>query len=233
MVAIGWHSSTRDSESSAHSPELDWSSHIRNTILEIVTEDSSAVLAALSASLDAIEISSAIDGIPKGALANFRDFFGCWRNQLFHQLECLTYLKKAFASDVYDCWSPTQLIQDLPDIMIGGRADHNDNAPTPSPNERLADLDDVLEHNQTMQRRLEGAYQTLMSTMSIVESARAIDEAEQMSKLTSAALFFIPLNLVAGLFSMSLKAVIIPISHRPCGARIANQNNHNRNSTGS
>ena len=43
-----------------------------------------------------------------------------------------------------------------------------------------------------------------MSSMSIVESERAIAEAEVVSKLTHLALFFIPLSLVAGLFGMNI-----------------------------
>lgn len=65
-------------------------------------------------------------------------------------------------------------------------------------------LDSVLEENDIMRRRLDGIYQAVMSTMSIVESERAIGEAEVVSKLTHLAFFFIPLTLVSGVFGMNV-----------------------------
>jgi Mg2+ and Co2+ transporter CorA len=53
--------------------------------------------------------------------------------------------------------------------------------------------------------RTDGTIQVLMSTMSIVESQRAIAQAEVVSKLTQLAFFFIPLTFIGTLFGMNIK----------------------------
>ena len=60
-----------------------------------------------------------------------------------------------------------------------------------------ANLDDAL-------MRLNSTFQTVMSTMSIVKSQKAILEAETVLKLTALAFFFIPLSFVASLFGINL-----------------------------
>jgi len=44
-----------------------------------------------------------------------------------------------------------------------------------------------------------------MSSITIVESSRAIKQAEIITNLTQLAFFFIPLGLVAGAFGMNIK----------------------------
>jgi len=61
-----------------------------------------------------------------------------------------------------------------------------------------------MEENAPMSTRLGSVYQAVMSTMQMVESKRAIEEAELVSKLTHLAFFFIPLTLVTGIFSMNI-----------------------------
>lgn len=61
-------------------------------------------------------------------------------------------------------------------------------------------------------RRIETTFQALMSSINIVESERAIREAESISKLTQLAFFFIPLSLVAGVFGMNIN-VSSPPTH--------------------
>lgn len=41
--------------------------------------------------------------------------------------------------------------------------------------------------------------------MSLIESKKAITQAEQVTKLTQLAFFFIPLTFVAGLFGMNVR----------------------------
>ncbi|KAK6522469.1 hypothetical protein TWF281_003030 [Arthrobotrys megalospora] len=53
-------------------------------------------------------------------------------------------------------------------------------------------------------KRVDSDHQALMSSISIVESERAIAEAEVVSKLTQLAFFFIPLSLVAAVFGMNI-----------------------------
>lgn len=55
-----------------------------------------------------------------------------------------------------------------------------------------------------MHQRLDSLYQTMMTTMSIVESDRAIREAEEVNKLTSLAFFFIPLSFSSSVCGMNI-----------------------------
>ncbi|KAK8188799.1 uncharacterized protein BKA78DRAFT_380872 [Phyllosticta capitalensis] len=59
-------------------------------------------------------------------------------------------------------------------------------------------LEDVLRH-------IESTSNALTGSLSIMESRKAIKEAEQVTKLTQLAFFFIPLTFVAGIFGMNLK----------------------------
>lgn len=59
----------------------------------------------------------------------------------------------------------------------------------------------VLEH-------CESTFTMLMTTMSLIESEKAINEAEQVTKLTQLAFFFIPLTFVAGIYGMNLAVCI-------------------------
>jgi len=52
--------------------------------------------------------------------------------------------------------------------------------------------------------RIETAFQALMSTLSILESQRAIAQAQSISKLTQLAFFFIPLSFIATVFGMNV-----------------------------
>lgn len=68
--------------------------------------------------------------------------------------------------------------------------------------ERCADfeteIDDAMRH-------VESTSAALMGLMNIVESSKAIKEAEEVTKLTQLAFFFIPLTFAAGVFGMNSK----------------------------
>lgn len=58
--------------------------------------------------------------------------------------------------------------------------------------------------------RLDTTFSSIMSTMSIIESQKAISQAEGVAKLTSLAFFYIPLTFVAGIFGMNLTLSCTP-----------------------
>jgi len=68
-------------------------------------------------------------------------------------------------------------------------------------NQELASLEGELREGRL---RIDNVFQSLMSAMSIVESHKAIQQAEGVSKLTQLAFFFIPLSLVATVFGMNV-----------------------------
>ncbi|KAK0704858.1 hypothetical protein B0H67DRAFT_649258 [Lasiosphaeris hirsuta] len=143
--------------------------------------DERVVLGRLSRSLDEMELSfSNEDGIRR-AMNLWRGSFGRWRNTLFHQAASIRHLRRT-----------------LPDKTL--LEDPNKKALL----HQAKSLEDLLEEIGIMSRRLDGAYQAIMATMSIAESGRAIEETEAVSKLTKLAFFFIPLALVATIFGMNL-----------------------------
>ncbi|KAK7616463.1 hypothetical protein IWX50DRAFT_620453 [Phyllosticta citricarpa] len=54
-------------------------------------------------------------------------------------------------------------------------------------------------------RHFESTVPALIGVMSIIESRKAIKHAEEVTKLTQLAFFFIPLNFVVGIFGMNFE----------------------------
>jgi hypothetical protein len=65
--------------------------------------------------------------------------------------------------------------------------------------------DSLADGHERLARRVETTFQSLMSTMSIIESKNAIAQAESISKLTELAFIFIPLSFASSLFGMQIK----------------------------
>ncbi|KAK3299816.1 uncharacterized protein B0H64DRAFT_447737 [Chaetomium fimeti] len=148
-----------------------------DTIVAIVLEDQRKLLASISKALDEIELSMGKDvNSPK----NWRDFPPGWRNHLFHQSETIGYFLSR---------SPESNTASPP------------TSHTPRRDRALKQAEKQLEATMA---RLEGTYQVLMSSMSILESEKAIEQAEVVTRLTNLAFFFIPLTFVSGLFGMNL-----------------------------
>ncbi len=150
---------------------------VTDAMVSIVVEDHIKLLASISKSLDDIELSMEKDlNVPQ----SWRDFPPRWRNHLFHQSETIAY----FVS----LPSPTGVAS--------------------SSQEHANRLERALKKAEKQVKatieRLEGTYQVLMSAMSILESERAIDQAEVVTRLTNLAFFFIPLTFVSGLFGMNI-----------------------------
>ncbi len=156
------------------SPFLD----VRKVIAELVLEDQLKLMSNIGEALDEMELSVA--GM---TYERWRHFVPPWRNHLFHQIETLAYFR---------------------DILAQGETQHSQGSLIA----KKSSLPDRIRITQgrveTLLRRLEGTYQVLTSTMSIIESEKAIQEAEEVSKLTNLAFFFIPLTLVTGVFGMNL-----------------------------
>ncbi|KAK7539213.1 hypothetical protein IWX47DRAFT_849193 [Phyllosticta citricarpa] len=57
----------------------------------------------------------------------------------------------------------------------------------------------------SVQRHFESTVPALIGVMSIIESRKAIKHAEEVTKLTQLAFFFIPLNFVVGIFGMNFE----------------------------
>lgn len=91
-------------------------------------------------------------------------------------------------------------------LRVGG--DTETTEATPGHREVRAEIhqafQDVKTNIDAVIRHFESTFNALMATMNIIESDKAIKEAEYASNLTQLAFFFIPLSLVAGVCGMNL-----------------------------
>jgi Mg2+ and Co2+ transporter CorA len=153
-------------------------STIEKLIIQTIFNDSITILASLNDALDEIDLSMSQDDILRRSLREWRNNFGCWRTGLQHQSASLMYIRRVLAQHTVDATS----------TKSNGAIE-------------LADVDGGL---AAVQKRVDATFQVLMSTMSIIESQKAIAQAETVSKLTYLAFFFIPPTFVTGIFGMNI-----------------------------
>lgn len=163
----------------------DWESVIRNTITKIVVKDQSAVLLDMNEEMDDIDVSLSNDEALRNTMPLWRDQLGRWRRAVVHYAANIRHISKTLQKQ-----STTN---------------------SPGNDGESATLRDILnlqEELHTTKARSENTFQAMMSTMSIVSSEKAIQEATSVTKLTQLAFFFIPLTFVSGIFGMNLNVSI-------------------------
>lgn len=164
----------------------DFAHGIQNIIAHIMATNTTEVLISLQDALDEIDLSLSQDDILRSSLHMWRERFGLWRQDLLRSLVSVKEMSQTFdqhnSCPTCALRPPSSFVSKHEEVELGGLK---------------ADLDDAL-------TRLNSTFQAVMSTMSIVESQKAILEAETVSKLTALAFFFIPLSFVASLFSINL-----------------------------
>lgn len=158
---------------------------IQSIIARIMVTNATEVLDSLHAALDNIDLSLSQDDVLRSSLHIWRERFGLWRQDLLHSRVSASDMLKTFEQQKLcpTCApQPSSSIKPKYEVELAGL---------------IADFDETL-------ARLNSTFQAVMSTMSIVESQKAISEAETVSKLTALAFFFIPLSFIASLFGMNL-----------------------------
>ncbi|KAK0654875.1 cora-like Mg2+ transporter protein-domain-containing protein [Cercophora newfieldiana] len=164
-----------DSDIDRGYPATHW---VKVLVSRIIHDDIAEVLGAMSKSLDQIELSLHDDHELRDSVALWRERLARWRNTIFRQERLIrTYL----ATGLRLAHSPPEAFKRLDGDLIG--------------------LEIELRESRL---RIDNVFQSLMSAMSIVESHKAIEQAEGVSKLTQLAFFFIPLSLVATVFGMNV-----------------------------
>ncbi|KAH8587714.1 cora-like Mg2+ transporter protein-domain-containing protein [Bisporella sp. PMI_857] len=154
-------------------------STIQNIIIQMIVTDSGTILSSLNEALDEIDLSMSQDDILRGSLGEWRNNFGRWRTGLQHQQASLAYVRRVLEAE-----EPSSKPKgDFVGVV------------------EISDLESGL---AATQKRVDGTFQVLMSTMSIIESQKAIAQAETVSKLTYLAFFFIPPTFVTGIFGMNI-----------------------------
>ncbi len=163
---------------------------VKSAVAQLIYEDQVRVLSSMGRQLDAVELALHDNGALQASMSIWRGQLGLWRNTLFHQSTALRDLSKYLTAEGFQR-------PDEPDLRwrlcpLGARFSSLE-----------ADLGRMVS-------RIESTFHLLMSSMSILESERAINEAEVVSKLTHLAFFFIPLGLVAGVFGMNINVSTSP-----------------------
>jgi len=159
-------------------------------IVGFVLEDMPTVLFELGRGLDEVELCLGKDQEVRSSVPQWRDYLGRWRNTLAHLGSSVSYMMETFEQQHTGQRQGRQLIH--------GRLDDA------SAQMMLWRIGQVNSELKAARSRIETAFQALMSTLSILESQRAIAQAESISKLTQLAFFFIPLSFIATVFGMNV-----------------------------
>jgi hypothetical protein len=61
----------------------------------------------------------------------------------------------------------------------------------------------ILQSLQSLRDRMEGVAQSSVGLLAIIEAEKSFDEARNVTRLTKLGMLFVPLSLIAGIFSMS------------------------------
>lgn len=165
---------------------------IMRELHQIMLADELDVLDKLNASIDRIDHNMANDRLLRERLKVWRQLMAKWRPHLYNQYEAgqgdsaLIERAKSGVSESDPLsvrWLQEQSIRTKFSRVI---------------EELRSKRRVILEH-------CESTFTMLMTTMSLIESEKAIREAEEVTKLTQLAFFFIPLTFVAGIYGMNLE----------------------------
>ena len=170
---------------------------VRDAILQIICQDVSDVLRSMSRSLDTIELELHNDETLQRTMPVWREQLGKWKNALFHQgrsIEQMTHNSAALNDGLEGSAAGGE---------VGGASTPN-RAGVANSHHLERRMGRIGADVKNTYSRIESTFQALMSSITIVESERAIKEAESVSRLSQLAFFFIPLSLVATLFGMNV-----------------------------
>lgn len=157
------------------------------TMLGFVVDDMPTILFELGRGLDEVELYLGEDEQLRSSVPQWRDYLGRWRNTLANLRVSVRYMMEKLEQHTKE--RPCQLVPpygDDSEQVIAWR------------------LNQINAELEAIRNRVETAFQALMSTLSILESQRAIAQAESISKLTQLAFFFIPLSFIAAVFGMNV-----------------------------
>jgi hypothetical protein len=151
-----------------------------DAMVQILMDDNAKLLSCLNKAIDDIELRLEKDSeIPE----SWRVYPSRWRNHLFHQSDAVTYFI----------------------TLLTENAVSDPSSSTACPwTRQVKALKTAEKKLEAMMRRLEGTYQILMSSITILESEKAIEQAEVVTRLTNLAFFFIPLSFVSSVFGMNV-----------------------------
>jgi len=165
---------------------------IKNILQQFVLDDILMTLSDFREVLDSVDLAMSSDTALRNCLQKWRTLFGRWRKGLSHY-----GISTAYVLGI--------LRHERTFEMENMKAEDSQNCKEKrfSPSIVL-EFENLAQDVEELKKRAESTFQALMSTMAIVESQKAIAQAEAISKLTNLAFAFVPLSLTASLFGMNV-----------------------------
>ena len=157
---------------------------LKKALTEMMLEDEFSALSNINESLDHIDLSMPRDDLLSKAVDIWRDRLARWRCLLVHARTSVDYRYS---------------VLNLQHFSAGSEAGVSEGCRLLS--SRLGRQQDFL---QFTSGRIDTTFQAVAATMGIVESRRAIQQTETVTKLTQLAFFFVPLTYVTGIFGANI-----------------------------
>lgn len=162
-------------------------------LFRVILQDEDAVITSIERALNEIDVAMASDSTARTHIVFWRVAMGRWRPYLRSMRRFIAQFRR--------------MLQ-ISEIELGGDEVHalNNGGVQRTIGSKKTMLDNIELKQAAALEHCESTFTALMSTMSIMESEKAIKEAEEVTKLTRLAFFFIPLTAVFGIYGMNLKA---------------------------
>ena len=146
--------------------------------------------------LDFIDEHLSDDNVLRKRVQQWRYLLGQWKSHLSNDISYISYITRVITHE-------TQL--ESKDIYPNNPITESTSTGRSVLSLPIqADLDNLTKEISSLTTRAKSTFQDIMATMSIVESQKAIAQAETISKLTNLAFFFIPLTLTASIFGTNI-----------------------------
>lgn len=159
---------------------MDLSSTFLDLLFHFMVNDWTGVLREMDRFLDEVDILMSDNDMLQKKLVTWRIILGSWRKNLVDDGEKIRTTLVAVKQQE-----------------------------TSGTNNFISSFGELLKHVESLKDRTERTFGALMSSMAIVESQRAISQAESISRLTELAFLFIPLGFATSTFGMQLQVSIL------------------------
>ena len=158
-------------------------------IQRMALDDVNTWITSLTQAVDEIDFSLAKENISDAPVSSWRSFLTTWRASLQCQTASLQYMQHAAReAATTSAFVVTNNVSNTRDAQLE------------------AEAAEIMQKLDAMQSRINTTLQVLMSTLSIAESQKAIQQAAAVTKLTYLGFFFIPLSFVATLYGTNFSA---------------------------
>jgi len=169
--------------------------HLISVLLHFALTDWHGVFQSLNEVLDKIDSEISIDAVLQEGINGWRHILGAWRKQLINdksRINAAIQIIEDFGANGCTC-----------DLATGPKRKYGRKKDIVALQKSYGEL---LTHLTSLIERIERTFAAIMSSMSILESQRAISQAASVNRLTELAFIFIPLSFGNSIFGMQIPA---------------------------